>query len=63
MHSTDEKEEETLRRVHRLSAQGQLRRLRALSQRQVPSNMQAASMREVDREEGEWIPLLFQICS
>lgn len=49
---TDQKEAETVRRVHRLPAQGQLRRLCTLSQRQVASDMQAETMREVDRKEG-----------
>lgn len=42
--------------MYRMSAQRQLRRLRALSQRQVASNMQAAAVREVNRKKGKWMP-------
>lgn len=40
--------------MHRLPTQGQLWRLCTVSQRQVAPDMQAATMREVDRKEGEW---------
>jgi hypothetical protein len=38
---TDEEEEEAMRRMHRMPAQGQLRRLCAVSQRQVAPDLQA----------------------
>lgn len=48
----DEEEAEAMRRVHRLPAEGQLRRLRALPQRQVPPDLQTAALREAHREKG-----------
>ena len=46
-----EEEEEEVRRVRRLPAEGQLRRLRPLQERQEPPDLQGAPLRKTHREE------------
>lgn len=40
--------------MHRVPAQGQLRGLRPLPERQEPSDLQDEAVREAHREEGKW---------
>ena len=48
-----EEEEEEMRRVRRLPAEGQLRRLRPLQERQEPPDLQGAPLRKTHREEDQ----------
>ena len=48
-----EEEEEEMRRVRRLPAEGQLRRLRPLQERQEPPDLQGPPLRQTHREEDQ----------